>query len=417
MDTTINRDRLFLASCVALIVTSMTFAIRAGILDELNIAFGINDTQLGWINSMAFFGFPVAMMVGGLLYNKVGPRTLMIVAFVSHVLGLVLTMTAGGFWGLIVSTFFIGFANGAVEAACNPLIVDMYPGKTTAMLNKFHVWFPGGLVIGSLAAYFMGADYLNTSWQMQIGIMLVPTAIYGLLILGQPFPKSANIESNTVNNIKALLNPLFIFIAVCMTLTAATEFSTTQWVEKILGGSGAQPLLVLALVTGIMALGRFFAGPIVHRLNPVGVLWGSAVVSTIGIYLLATVTGGMVYVAAIVFALGVTYFWPTMIGFTGEYLPKTGALGMSLVGGAGMFSMSIWNPVIGGWLDKAQSAGEAAGLTGAEAEVVAGREVLSTMGIIPAILIGLFAVLWLWVGRRKPAHPQEVVLDTPASSR
>ena len=206
-----------------------------------------------------------------------------------------------------------------------------------------------------------------------------------------------------------------------MTLTAATEFSTTQWVEKILGGSGAQPLLVLALVTGIMALGRFFAGPIVHRLNPVGVLWGSAVVSTIGIYLLATVSGGLVYVAAIVFALGITYFWPTMIGFTGEYLPKTGALGMSLVGGAGMFSMSIWNPVIGGWLDKAALAGEAAGLTGAEAEVAAGREVLSTMGIIPAILIALFAVLWFWVGRRQPARAQAEVdgtlLKTPASSR
>ena len=419
MDTTINRDRLFLASCVALIVTAMTFAIRAGILEELNVAFGLTDTQLGWVNSMAFLGFPVAMMVGGLLYNQVGPRTLMIVAFVSHVLGLVLTITAGGFWGLIVSTFFIGFANGAVEAACNPLIVDMYPGKTTAMLNKFHVWFPGGIVIGSLVAQFMGAADL--SWQLQIGVMLIPTAIYGLLIFGQPFPQSANIESNTANNIKALLSPLFIFIAVCMTLTAATEFSTTQWVEKILGGSGAQPLLVLALVTGIMALGRFFAGPIVHRLNPVGVLWGSAVVSTIGIYLLATVSGGLVYVAAIVFALGVTYFWPTMIGFTGEYLPKTGALGMSLVGGAGMFSMSIWNPVIGGWLDKAALAGEAAGLTGAEAEVAAGREVLSTMGIIPAILIALFAVLWFWVGRRQPARAQAEVdgtlLKTPASSR
>lgn len=415
-----NRDRLFLASCVALVVTAMTFAIRAGILNELNVAFGLTDTQLGWVNSMAFLGFPIAMMVGGLLYNSVGPRRMMYAAFACHVVGLVLTIFAGGFWGLIVSTFFIGFANGSVEAACNPLIVDMYPGRTTAMLNKFHVWFPGGIVIGSLVAYAMNG--MGLGWQAQIGIMLIPTLLYAVLIFGQDFPRGANLAADTGSNLRALLNPLFIFIVACMTLTAATEFSTTQWVEKILGGSGANPLLVLALVSGVMAAGRFFAGPIVHRLNPVGVLWVSAVVAAVGIYLLTTLEGGGVYVAAVVFALGICYFWPTMIGITGEYTPATGALGLSLVGGAGMFSMTIWNPLIGGWLESAAAAGEAMGLSGPAAEVAAGREVLSTMNVFPVILVVLFAVLYFWVRNSRPAPEREEHLSgdelaVPASAR
>jgi MFS family permease len=394
---TINRNRLFLASCVALVVTSMTFAIRAGILTELGDSFALSGVQLGWVNSMAFLGFPVAMMIGGLLYNEVGPKRMMWTAFLCHLLGLVLTMTAGGFWGLIISTFFIGFANGSVEAACNPLIADMYHENKTTMLNKFHVWFPGGIVIGSIVAGLMQ----GMSWQSQIAVMLLPTAVYAYLIFGQEFPTSRQLVSNTAENIKGLANPLFIFIAICMTLTAATEFSTTQWVEKILGASGAQPMVVLALVTGLMAVGRYFAGPIVHRLNPAGVLWASAIIATAGVYMLSVVTGPLVYVAAILFAIGICYFWPTMIGFTGEYIPQTGALGMSLIGGAGMFSMSIWNPIIGGWLDEAKAVAETAGVTGAEADIVAGQATLSTMALFPAILIVLFGILYFYMRNQK----------------
>ncbi|MEM9921889.1 MAG: MFS transporter [Bacteroidota bacterium] len=398
----INKGRLFYASCIALIVTAMTFAIRAGILTELSETFTLTDTQLGWVNSMAFLGFPIAMMVGGLLYNQVGPKRMMWVAFISHLLGLVLTITAGGFWGLIISTFFIGFANGAVEAACNPLIADMYPDDKTTMLNKFHVWFPGGIVIGSLVSG--GMESMGLGWQMQIAIMLIPTAIYAFLIFGQEFPKSLNIVSDTLQNIKGLANPLFIFIALCMTLTAATEFSTTQWVEKILGASGAQPMLVLALVTGLMAVGRYFAGALVHRLNPVGVLLISAVIATMGVFMLSQVTGPLTYVAAILFAVGICYFWPTMIGFTGEYLPETGALGMSLIGGAGMFSMSIWNPVIGSWLQGARETAMATGVTGAEADLIAGQATLSILALIPATLILFFGGLYFYMrGKEKPA--------------
>lgn len=419
MQTIENRDRLFLASCVALIVTAMTFAIRAGILKQLNADFGLDDTQLGWVNGMAFAGFPVAMMIGGALYNTVGPRKIMYAAFFCHVIGLLWTIFAGDLTGpyldLLLSTFFIGFANGCVEAACNPMIADMYPDKRTEMLNKFHVWFPGGIVIGSLVAQFLEPVL---GWQGLIATMLLPTAIYAFLLFGQEFPKSKNIVADTGKNFASLLNPLFLFIVLCMTLTAATEFSTTQWVEKILSASGAQPMIVLALVTGLMAIGRFFAGPVIHRFNPTGVLWVSAILATVGVYLLSTVTGAAVYGAAVVFALGICYFWPTMIGFVGEYVPQTGALGMSLIGGAGMFSMVIWNPVIGGWLEDAAATAEAAGVTGAEAEIVAGQATLSTMIWFPAILVVLFGLLYFYMRDKIHTNINEAdVLATPTSTR
>ncbi|WP_291870975.1 MFS transporter [Maribacter sp.] len=387
-----NKNQIFLAACLALIVTSMTFAIRAGILTQLGIDFNISNKELGWINSMAFLGFPLAMIVGGLLYNSLGAKKLLIVAFVCHLVGLLMTIFAGGFWTLIISTFFIGFANGSVEAACNPMIAEMYTNNRTAMLNKFHVWFPGGLVIGALVTKFL--TDAGMGWQTLIATMFIPTLIYGYLVFTKEFPQNKSAESNTANNIKALANPLFFFIMVCMTLTAVSEFIPQQWVETILRSSGASPMLVLALVTGIMALGRFFAGPIVHKLNPTGVLWMSAIITTVAIYFMSIADGSMIYAAAALFALGVCYFWPTMIGFVSEYLPKTGALGMSLVGGAGMFATSMWNPVIGSWLDAEKETALASGLSEALADITAGKAVLGIVVYFPLALIILFGILF-----------------------
>ena len=407
-----NRDRLFLASCVALIVTSMTFALRAGILTQLATDFGLSDVQLGWVNSMAFYGFPVAMMVGGAIYNNVGPKTLLWIAFGSHLLGLILTMTAGGFAGLLISTFLIGFANGSVEAACNPLIADMYPDKQGEMLNKFHVWFPGGIVIGSLIAF---AIQDTVSWQVLIGVMLIPTAIYGILMLGQKFPKSINLSNDTGKNFASIFTPLFLIIALLMTMTATTEFGATQWVERILGNAGANPMVLLAMTAGIMATGRYFAGPLIQKLDTTGVLVGSAILACIGLFLLSSVTGGLVYVATAVFALGICYFWPNMLSFTAEYLPKTGALGLSLVGGAGMLGAGIWNPIIGGWIDSGRQEALAEGLSGEAAELATGQAALGNIAIFPLILIFAFIALYFFMKRRRTVSEGEV-LSVPGSA-
>jgi hypothetical protein len=184
---------------------------------------------------------------------------------------------------------------------------------------------------------------------------------------------------------------------VLMALTATTELGTQSWVERILANSGAQPLIVLALVTGIMAVGRTFAGPLIHRLNITGVLLASAVISSVAIFMMSQATGAMVYVSAILFAIGVTYFWPNMISFVAEYTPKTGALGMSLIGGVGMLGLSIFQPIIGSWIEGHRAAQAATGLTGDALELAAGQATLANIAIIPVILSVIFTGVFFYV--------------------
>jgi hypothetical protein len=153
-------------------------------------------------------------------------------------------------------------------------------------------------------------------------------------------------------------------------------------------------MLILALVTGLMAVGRYFAGPIIKQLNTVGVLLGSAVFGLIGIYMMSTMDGSMLYVAAVFYALGICYFWPNMLGFVGETMPQTGALGLSILGGIGMFSSSMFQPIIGGWIDKNKTVALGNGLVGDAADLAAGQATLSNMLIFPAILIVAFLGLY-----------------------
>jgi MFS family permease len=297
---------------------------------------------------------------------------------------------------LLVSSFLIGLGNGMVEAACNPLIAAMYRDNVTTMLNKFHVWFPGGIFIGSLISNFM--TDAGTGWQAQVAVMLIPTVIYAYLFWGQTFPKGADAgQADIGSNLSGMLTPLYLFMGLCMVLTANTELSTQQWVEALLRSSGAKPMLVLALTTGIMALGRYFGGPLIHRINPTGVLWGSAFLAALGIFLLSRVTGPTVYVAAAVFAMGVCYFWPTMLGFVGEYIPRAGALGMSVMGGIGMFATGLLQPVVGGWIDSGKRMAVEKGAVGADVDLVAGQATLSHLLTFPLCLIVAFGLLWFYM--------------------
>lgn len=396
-----NPSRLFTASCFALITTAFAFAIRAGILNELRDKLGLDGHQLGLINQMVLgIGFPIATIVGGLLYNELGPKRMVWIAFFCHMIGIVSTIFANSFEVLLVSSFFVGFGNGSVEAACNPMIAAMYSNNKTTMLNRFHVWFPGGIFLGSLLSQVITSA--GMSWQVQVAVMIIPTLVYAFLFWGQKFPEAAAAgQAKLGDNLRGMLNPLYIFMLLCMVLTANTELSTQQWVGPLLQSSGAQPMIILALTTGLMAVGRFYAGPVIHRLNPTGVLWGSAIIATLGIYLLGHSTGAMTYVAAILFAVGVCYFWPTMLGFVGEYIPKSGALGMSVIGGMGMFATGLLQPVVGGWIDSAQKSAVSSGLTGAAADLAAGQATLGNLILFPVILIAAFGGLWFYMRGRK----------------
>ena len=111
---TINRNQLFVASCLALLVTSLSFGIRAGILNTLGSEFALDKSQLGTIAATAFWGFPLAMVVGGMLVDFIGMKRLLVFAFIFHLAGIILTIYATGFWSLFLSTLLIGIANGTV---------------------------------------------------------------------------------------------------------------------------------------------------------------------------------------------------------------------------------------------------------------------------------------------------------------
>ncbi|MEI9955416.1 MAG: hypothetical protein WDM90_03695 [Ferruginibacter sp.] len=202
-----------------------------------------------------------------------------------------------------------------------------------------------------MIVYFLSKE--GVSWQIQVGLMLIPTFLYGFLFLKEKFPVTERVASgvSTGTMYKSLINPLFLFMIICMFATAITELFTGQWIGVLLNNVTNNSLLILAVSTGIMVVGRAFAGPVVHRLAPQGVLLMSAILASIGLYILGHSGGSMVFVGALVFGMGVCYFWPTMLGFVSENLPNTGAVGINLMGGAGMFAVSLYMMVMGGVYD------------------------------------------------------------------
>lgn len=393
-----NPSRLFNASCAALIVTAMSFALRGAATANWVSEFSLTNEQAGWVNGTAFWGFTLAMVVGGPLVDALGLNRIIGVAFVGHAAGILLTLVAWDFWSLFLGTLVFGIANGSVEAACNPLVAALFPKDQTTKLNHFHVWFPGGIVIGGLLAFLFGK--LGLGWRAQFATMLVPLACYGFLFFGQKFPQTERVQrgESTGSMFAACLSPGFLFMVVCMLLTAATELGPGQWIPSILEHAGVSGILVLVWITGLMAIGRMFAGPFVHKLSPIGMLIASAIMSTAGLYAMSHTTGAMLFVAATLFAFGVCFFWPTMLGFVAENFPKTGALGLAIMGGAGMLSVSFVLPMIGGWYDAGIAARTTAGTppTGealAAIQAAAGLEALGKVAILPALLTGAFIVV------------------------
>jgi hypothetical protein len=412
-DASVHRSRLFTASCLALVVTAMSFAIRADIMGTLGAQFALTKEELGWIAGTAFWGFTVSMVIGGPLCDTLGMGRILAFAFFAHVLGVLMTIFATGFETLFMGTLAIGLANGMVEAACNPLIATTYADEKTKMLNRFHVWFPGGIVIGGLVAYAL--DRAGLGWQAKMATMLLPAAAYGAMFFGQRFPKTERVASGVSfgDMLAECARPLFLILVVSMLMTAATELGPNQWIPNILTTTaGVTGTLVLVWINGLMAVGRQFAGPVVHKLSPTGMLLASAILAGLGLFALShadtTVT---VFGAATLFSIGICYFWPTMLGVTSERLPKTGALGLAIMGGAGMLSVSFVLPTMGGIFDRETAAALPAGTTvetlrsaaagtpealqWAHAQAAGGAMALRYVAILPLVLVAVFGLIWL----------------------
>ena len=435
----VNQKRLFVAACLALLVTAITFAIRARIESVFIDDYGLTAEQVGRAFGPAFWGFAVAMFAGGYFIDIVKTKSIIWAAFTLHLVGIVLLLLAKDYTSLFIANVFIGLGNGSVEAACNPLVTALFPDKKTKMLNRFHVWFPGGIVIGSLLAALV-MDTLQLRWEILVGLLFIPLAIYGFLFFKQNIPETERVSTGVtykemMRNVGApvtitlavifmilvatnagisaavtssyslpliivgiiaiaiiiegrLINKislLFPFIFFCMLLTASTELGTTQWINALLANNGIHPMIILAVVTGLMAVGRFFAGGLIHRLNPPGVLLGSAIFSVAGLFLLSKASGAaMTVFSAAVFAVGVCYFWPTMIGVASEYVPKSGALGMSILGGAGFVATSMVLPIMGKSI-----------------ETSGPQATLLNMTVLPVILVVEFVILNVIVRKKK----------------
>jgi len=420
MEQKINKSALFWASCLSLLVTSLSFGIRAGILQRLGVEFNLNASELSSIAATVFWGFPLAVVIGGFVVDVIGMKRLLLLAFIFHFLGIVLTVFANGYWSLFLSTLLVGIANGTVEAACNPLVATIYADNKTTKLNHFHLWFPGGIVMGTIIVMLF--DNLGLGWQWQVGTMIIPTVIYGYLFARLDFPVTERVASgvSTGEMYRSVLSPLFIFMFICMFGTAITELFTNQWVGLLLSQATGNALLILTITTGIMVIGRGLAEPIVHRFSPQGVLLASAIFSALGLYMMANVSGSMLLIAALFFGIGVCYFWPTMLGFVAENIPKSGAVGINLMGGAGMFAVSVYTYFMGGVYDniiqknlpagadlkvyQAAAAGSTEAAAYAQAQLVAGPEIIKTTLVIPVLLIAAFAGLVVYMrGRKNPS--------------
>jgi MFS family permease len=417
-----NAKRLFLASRVALIVTAMSFAMRGAAGGAWAQQFNLTYEQVGWVTGTAFWGFTLAMLFGGPLCDALGLGRIVAIAFVGHLVGILLTIFAWNYLSLYVGTLIFGIANGSVEAACNPLIAALYPNDKTTKLNHFHVWFPGGIVIGGVLSYFMAGAGLG--WKAQFATMLVPLVIYGIMFIGQSFPKTERVQLGISwgSMFKACLNPLFLLMVVCMLMTASTELGINQWIPTILGNLGISSILVLVWINGVMAVGRQCAGAFVHRLSPLGMLVCSAALSAVGLYAMSKSSGAMIYVVATVFAMGVCFFWPTMLGYVNERFPSTGALGLAIMGGAGMLATNFALPIIGKFYDQGIALRTPAGQTPAtlaaapdaslwmRIQADAGLHTLQKIAVLPCILFVIFLALLL-TRPKSPARLAPAVAD------
>jgi MFS family permease len=329
----------------------MIFALRGNVEDlvltdpAVRSFFNPSDLRAdyGWLSTMAFFGFAASILVTSPMLDALGMRNLLYLAFALHIVGVLGFIVAPSYTVMSLTMLLAGFGNGLVEAVINPLIATMYPEEKTHKLNVLHAWWPGGLIIGGLMGYLM--KQANLSWQMQMGVILIPTVVYGVMIFGQQFPLTERKASGVSfgEMLKTGLNPAFLLLIGCMMITASIELAPGQMVSSVLEKTaGMDGILILVYGSALMFVLRYFAGPIAHRISPIGMMWASVALAAGGLFLLANATTpAMAYVAATVFYVGVCFMWPTMLGITSERFPQGGAFTMGLMGFAGQFALGL----------------------------------------------------------------------------
>jgi MFS family permease len=412
-----NAGRLLWAGFIAILAAGVGFAIRGGIFDNWAAAYGFTGAQLGAIGGAGFSGFCFGIIFGGLIVDKIGYGKLVALALVGHVLSAVVTFMASTpenaynflFWGM----FIFAYANGTLEAVANPLVATLFPKNRTHYLNILHASWPAGMVIGALIGWYLD-DRMKLDWKIQLSLYLVPTVLYGLLFLGQKFPKSeaaekgasfsemfksvgmigslvacfllskffADIFKGTGNGdligyviggvlllaaaavSKFSVGSILLFILfITHALVGAVELGTDGWIQNITGNLfTSEQGKALFIWTSCIMFGLRFCAHFIEtklKLSPIGLLLVSAILACIGLNLASGMnTFGTALAALGIYAFGKTFFWPTMLAVVGDRFPRSGAVAMSIMGGIGMLSAGlIGGPGLG--YTKDRFAGEA----------------------------------------------------------
>jgi len=410
-----NAKRLLFAGFMAILAAGVGLAIRGGIFEIWRAKFGFTGLEVGLINGAGFTGFCFGIIIGGIIADRIGYGKLVIAAFGFHVLSAVVTFGASdgmstqtAFVYLWLGTFLFAVANGTLEAVANPLVATLFPNNRTHFLNILHASWPAGLVLGGLVGTVLG-EKMQWGWKAQLALFLVPTAVYGLMFLGQKFPKSeasqkglslgemfkdvGMLGSLMVAFLLALFvkdglgpllggfsgsdffkSPTWTWIAIASgagvwlyfsgiskwavgavllfvlfithSLVGAVELGTDSWIQNITGNilTPTEGKVLFVYTSLFMFALRFCANFIEKKigLSPVGILLTCAILACIGLNLVsgvASFAGAMC--ALTVYALGKTFFWPTMLAVTSDRFPRTGAVAISIMGGLGMMSAGL----------------------------------------------------------------------------
>jgi MFS family permease len=412
-----NKSRLFFVSGLALVTAGMAAALRADTANDLQSIFfdpvdkAHSAGMIASVLGVPFLGFALTIALGSPLLDAIGMALFLPLAGLCLGAGSLIMVFAGrlssgaGVYNVLwAGAAVAGVGWGLVEAVINPLIATLYSDEKAAKLNSLHAWWPGGLVIGGLAGVLLSA--LGLSWQAKLGLVAVPALGVILLSIGVKFPpterKAAGISMGQM--FRELLNPMFLVLFCSMFLTAASELAPGQWVDFALSRTVHMPgILLLVYVSGLMFVMRHFAGPLVHKLSSIGLLWWSCLGASAGLLALSVASSPVTgLLAATVWGAGVCYMWPTMLATASERFPRGGALLMGLMGTAGMLSIQYVLPQMGAVYDakKIQVAGGEAAFAALQGSAldrvlgIAAQTSFRYVAALPAILLLVFGVIW-----------------------
>ncbi|MEX0779048.1 MAG: MFS transporter [Balneolales bacterium] len=365
----INKKKLFFGVCLAIIPTGASFVLVSNILYQLKTEFILTNAHVGYIGGSALWGMAISLLVIGPFLEKIGIKKATAGAFFSHMIGITLFLAAYpfagdpiGFWILFLGAIGFGIGNGLIEVAGNPLVPALFPDNKTTKLNHFHAFFPGGMVLGGLIGFLMvqiGAiGPLNIGhWTFQIALVYIPVVIYGVMLLPEKFPKTESGEAGISMSEMfryTFTNPYVIGLILLMMFTLSSEMGPNRWIPEVLQAAGVHGILVLVWISGLMMVLRLFAGTFVEKFSPTGMLLGASILTGVGLFMFSLIETGIfaLMIAATVFALGVAFFMPTMVGLLSERYPKSGSLGIVLMIGLGLAAAGTSNGIMGQVADR-----------------------------------------------------------------